>query len=325
MSYKRLQLKVGIFSAFALGLFAIGVGLLASGAVFGVREDYTLYFEGSVAGLSVGALVVFRGVPLGKVTSISLAVNNEDNTIIIPVGIDIDVKSIRHVVAGHGRVTDAVRDELVRRMIERGLRARVATVSFLTGLARIELDFFPGTVARYHSADPGTEIPTLSSPLEEFSRALSRVNIDKIARSLLQALESFNQVITSEELKGTLTGFKRTAEDAAALMREMPALVESARKTLQRIETAADRTAREVPRLGNEISHAMNSFSKATDRAEKLFFNASQLTSSNSATVRDLQSALQELAEAAKAVRNLAKTLERNPESLLRGKGRQQP
>jgi hypothetical protein len=32
-----------------------------------------------------------------------------------------------------------------------------------------------------------------------------------------------------------------------------------------------------------------------------------------------------ELTEAARAVRSLAKTLERSPESLLRGKGRQQP
>ena len=131
--------------------------------------------------------------------------------------------------------------------------------------------------------------------------------------------------MTSEELKGTLTGLKQVTADASALMQEMPALVEGVRKTLQRIETAADRTAREVPRIGHDLSVALDSFGKAADNAEKFFLNTSQLTSPNSATMRDLQSAVKELAEAAKAVRSLAKALERNPESLIRGKGRQQP
>ncbi|MDR2696576.1 MAG: MlaD family protein [Deltaproteobacteria bacterium] len=325
MSYKYLQLKVGIFSALALALLTAGIGLLASGAFFGEQDDYVLYFEGSVAGLSVGAPVVFRGVPLGKVTSISLVANSTDNTFIIPVGIDIFEENIRHIIGGQGRVTDAVRDEMVRRMVERGMRARVATVSFLTGQARIELDFLPETSARYRSKDPSTEIPTVSSPLEEFSRALSKINIDRIAHNLLHALENFNKLITSEELQGTLTGFKRIADDAAAVAQELPALAASARQALQRIETAADRTAREVPKVSHDLSLALDNVARAADRADKLFLDASRLMSPNSATVRDVQSAAKELAEAARAIRGLAKTLERSPESLLRGKGGQQP
>ena len=325
MPYKSLQLKVGIFSLLAVVLLVTGVGLLASGVFFGAEEDYMLYFEGSVAGLNVGAPVVFRGVPLGKVTSISLVANSANNTIIIPVGIDIFEENIRQIAGGHGRVTDAVRGEMMRRMVERGMRARVATVSFLTGQARIELDFLPETPARYHSADPATEIPTLSSPLEEFSRALSRINIDRIGHNLLEALENFNKFITSEELKGTLTGIKRITDEASAMTLELPALMASARTTLQRIETAADRTAREVPRLSHDISLVLDSVGKAVERADKLFLDANRLMSPGSATVRDFQNAVKELAEAARAIRSLAKTLERSPESLLRGKGGQQP
>ena len=325
MPDKRLQLKVGIFSALAFALLVTGVGLLASGVFFRPNEDYVLYFEGSVAGLSVGAPVVFRGVPLGKVTSISLMAHDRDDTIIIPVGIDIFEENLRGIIGDHGGVTDAVRDRMIQSMIGRGMRARIAVVSLLTGQARVELDFYPETPLHYHSADTGTEIPTLASPLEEFSRALAKINIDKIAHSMLQALESFNQVLTGEELKGALTGLRQVTVEASALMQEMPALIENARSTLQRIETATDRAVREVPRLGHELSVALDSFGKAADHAEKLFLNTSRLTAPNSATVRDLQSALKELAEAAKAIRSLAKALERNPESLIRGKGRQQP
>ena len=324
MPSKRAQLTVGIFSAIALLLFVLGVGLLASGTFFKDVEDYVLYFEGSVAGLSVGAPVVFRGVPLGRVTSISLVANDHGDAITIPVGIDIVEENIRHDGI-HGGVTDDVREKMISHMIRRGLRARIVTASFLTGQARVELDLFPDTPVRYHSADHDREIPTLTSPLEEFSRALSRINIDKIAHSLLQALESFNKVMTSEELKGTLSGLKRITDEATVLAQEIPALVENARKTLQRIETAADRTAREVPKIGNDMSLALDGVSKAAEHAEKMFLNIGRLTSPNSATMRDLQSAVKELAEAAKAIRSLAKTLERSPESLIRGRGRQQP
>jgi len=325
MPDQRLQLKVGIFSAIGLALFISGIGLLASDVFFKANEDYVLYFEGSVAGLTVGAPVVFRGVPLGKVTSISLVVHDRDDTIIIPVGIEIFEANIRNIAGEAGPVADNARDRMIQSMVGRGMRARIAMASLLTGQARIELDFYPDTPIRYHSVDPGTEIPTLASPLEEFSRALSRINIDKIAHSLFQALEGFNSMIRSEELRGTLVGFKRVADELSALIQEMPALVESGRKTLQRIETAADKTAQEVPKIGRELSLALDSFSRAAERAEKLFLNTSRLTSPNSAMVRDVQNAAQELAEAAKAVRSLAKTLERSPESLLRGKGRQQP
>jgi len=325
MPDKNLQWKVGIFSAFGLALFVLGVGLLASGVFFKIEEDYVLYFEGSVGGLTVGAPVVFRGVPLGKVTSISLVVHDRDDTIIIPVGIEIFEANIRHIVGEGGPVTDIVRDRMIQSMVGRGLRARIAIASLLTGQARIELDFFPDTPIRYHSADPGAEIPTLASPLEEFSRALARINLDKIAHSLFQALEGLNNMMHSEELRGTLVGLKRIADELSVLVQEVPALVVNARETLQRIETAADRTAQEVPRVGRDLSLALNSFSRAAERAEKLFLNTSQLTSPNSATMRDVQRAAQELAEAARSVRSLANTLERSPESLLRGKGRQQP
>jgi paraquat-inducible protein B len=170
--------------------------------------------------------------------------------------------------------------------------------------------------------DPRSEIATLSSPLEEFSRTLARINFDKIAHSLLQALDSFHDMMTSEELKGSLTGFKRFADEAAVVAQAMPALLDSARKALQDIETAADKTAWEVSRIGHDMHVTLDSFGKAADRADKLFLDAGRLMSPNSATVRDVQSVVKELAEAARAIRSLAKTLERNPESLLRGRGR---
>jgi len=324
MPSKRIHLQVGIFSTLALVLLVAGIGLLASDAFFRNKDKYLLYFEGSVAGLNVGAPVVFRGVLIGRVTSISLVANNKGEVITIPVGIDIFEENIRHFEIPGG-VTEAARDEMIQSLKARGLRARIATVSFLTGQARIELDLLPESPVRYHSADSRGEIATLSSPMEEFSRALSKISIDKIADKLLEALENINDLMHSTELRDTLIGFKELADGLSVVSQEIPALLLSVRNTLHGIEKASGITARELPGLSQDMHVALENFGKAAESADKLFLNAGRLTSPNAATVRDLQSAVKELAEAARAVRSLATTLERHPESLLRGRGRAQP
>ena len=63
---------VGAFVLGGIGLFALGLVLLAGNRLFSNDLEYVLYFDGSVSGLSIGAPVVFRGVPMGSVTQISL-------------------------------------------------------------------------------------------------------------------------------------------------------------------------------------------------------------------------------------------------------------
>ncbi len=324
MASKDVQMKVGLFTAGAIALFVVGIALLASGVFVKEKEDYVLYFGGSVAGLSVGAPVVFRGVPLGKVTSISLVANMRDETVTIPVGIDIFEQNIlrrRHT----GTVTDAQRTEMIKRMINHGLRARIAMTSLLTGQARVELDFFPTTVAHYQSDDHDREIPTLSSPLEEFSRALARINIDEIAHNLLRALQGINSFVHNDDLKEAVSALKTAVQDAAVLMNGMPALRDMAQQTIKRIDDVALQATQELPALSKDVQATLLGFTRAADRIEKAFAASSQVVAPDAGTVRDLREAMREFSEAARAVRGLAKTLERNPESLIRGKGGNRP
>jgi paraquat-inducible protein B len=319
MPSKNTQLKAGLFTLGALVLFAAALALLGGRSFLQTEEEYFLYFEGSVAGLNVGAPVVFRGVPLGKVVSISL-VNNQEETVTISVGIDIFETRIMQLNR-NGHVSDILRDEMIQNMVRQGLRARIAMTSLLTGQARVELDFFPATRPRYQSSDRAREIPTLSSPLDMFSRALANINIDEIARSLLLALQGFNDIIRSEEMRGSLKGLKTAAEAAAELAASAPELGEGLRRMMSRVDAAAAQLEREIPALGRALETALAGFDKAMGRAEQAFAAGSRMMAPDAVVVRELRDAVKEFSEAAKAVRSLAKSLERNPESLLRGRG----
>ena len=324
MSYRRMQMKVGIFSVLALVLLAGATGILASGLFRQNEQDYVLYFEGSVAGLNVGAPVEFRGVPLGRVTSISVVANMRDDVVRIPVGVDIDEKAITRK-RGSATVTDELRDAMIQRLVKRGLRARLTMGNLLTGQLRITLDFFPETTAYYVSEDQEREIPTLSSPLEEFSRALSRVQIDKIAEKLMLTLEGMNQILHSEELTGALSGIRHSINLVVELLEGMPQLRDDARRMLGSIDAAAQLVGQEIPQWGNEFQGAWHRLAEAAKKAEQLFASTEKLAAPNSVTMQKVQQALQDLSDAARAIRALATTLERQPESLLRGKGGNRP
>lgn len=109
---------------------------------------------------------------MGQVTRISLEANPRDASVTIPVYIRLDENSI--VRAGvTGELTDNFRQEILRRLIQRGLRARLQLQSLITGQYRVELDFLPNTPANFRSPMPDREIPTLPSPIDTLQRTVA--------------------------------------------------------------------------------------------------------------------------------------------------------
>ena len=145
MAKQSFKTAVGAFVIGGLALLVAGIILLGGGRMFSDDIEYVLYFDGSVSGLNIGAPVVFRGVPMGQVTRISLEANPRDASVTIPVYIRLDENSI--VRAGvTGELTDNFRQEILRRLIQRGLRARLQLQSLITGfydLSRLEGGEYP--------------------------------------------------------------------------------------------------------------------------------------------------------------------------------------
>lgn len=157
---------------------------------------YVLYFEDSVKGLSVGAPVVLNGVPVGRVSNISLITDVKDLSFKIPVTIEINTHSFQE---RQSKGVDSLwkieyfsrksQIQMMQKLIEKGLRARLITQSILTGQMMVELSFYPDTKPVFRGGKENIpEIPTLPSSIAEITKTFQNLPIHKMAVNLNDTL-----------------------------------------------------------------------------------------------------------------------------------------
>ncbi len=308
---------VGAFVIGGLALFAVALMVLGGGQIFKDALTYTLYFDGSVSGLSIGAPVVFRGVPMGNVTQISLVANSRDSNVTIPVTIMIDEKSF--ISSSGNTLSERMQETIIRRMVERGLRARLALNSLITGQSRVELDFFPNTPMIYRSSNPETEIPTIPSPIDTLQKTLAKLPIEKMADSISAILSSVTEAVGDGKLEKGLAAFTGAFDELRNLMAQSE-VRNALTNMMKEFESAGKTVGAEIPKALSSFTAAMASISGAADALKKISSTANGTISPDSPTMNEIRRLLREATAAARSLHNFAELLERNPEALLMGK-----
>jgi len=196
MAKQASKTVIGVFVVSSIAMLIAGVIIFGSGEMFKKTNKYVMFFESSVKGLSVGAPVIWHGVEVGSVSSIVLRANAKKLTIDIPVVIEVDPQ--RMEVEGERKSPR----EQVKLLIAKGLRARLALESFVTGSSMIEMEFLPGTPVRL--TGKGTrypEIPTVTSTMDKLTQKLENLPIEKIAGKLVGILDHLDSVLADPEIK----------------------------------------------------------------------------------------------------------------------------
>jgi paraquat-inducible protein B len=258
------------------------------------RKRYLLYFDGSVRGLSVGAPVELRGIRIGRVLDIQLQIDVAKTQFQIPVLVEVEPERIG--VVGDARDLDP--DHAVDRLVERGLRAQLASGNLLTGQLYVELDLHPDALPQTVGRGGDYEIlPTIPAALAGLTAKVNAI-LDKLERLPLDRV--------GEDLEATAARVRALVEGP-----EVIGSLRALEETIRTIGgTASDIDRDLVPRLAATLEQA-NSTLKA----------AQGLVAPNSATAVELRGLLQEISAAARSVRGLTDYLERHPEALLKGKG----
>lgn len=276
---KANPVLIGSFVVGAAVLVVIGVLAFGSGQFLKEKLSYVLYFDRSVEGLYVGSPVNFRGVKVGSVSDIvvELDLGNEASSVRTPVYIQLTVGGVRQAgVAVDSALTPR---DVVKVLVQRGLRASMKAQSLVTGQLSIELDFYPGTEPRLSGfANKVPELPTIPSSFEEITQTametaalLRKLPLEDlfnqvmgVAQEMNQLLMALNQVNIPGTLAVTLGSMQQSALGAEQLLQDLNAQVSSLTASLAETSAAARRL------LEQDATAAVRHFSTTLQDTQKL-------------------------------------------------------
>jgi phospholipid/cholesterol/gamma-HCH transport system substrate-binding protein len=335
MAKQANRMMIGGFVVVAVILLAASLVVFGSGKFFTKTNKYILYFDGSVKGLSVGAPVLFQGVQIGSVASITLSFDPNGLKVEIPVVVDIEPH--RFEVAGGVQRTDEDRRKAAKILVERGLRAVLTTQSFITGQLMIELDFYPHTPANLKNISiEYPEIPTIPSTTERLAQTLQKLDLKAMEQNLTNTLAGIDRLVNSPDLKASFSALNGVLSDTRQLVQNMNSrvvpLTDGIDATLQNARKLVKNLDGQVKPLADNVKRSVDDIDKLTRNADArldALINSLDITlagarsvlSQDAPLIVELETALKEISDAARSIRQLANTLDQKPEALIQGLG----
>ncbi len=247
---------------------------------------YVADFNGNQRGVEPGISVELDGGEVGEVKESHLKYDEPHHTLVTRVTFSVDPERVKIEGMPNAAGGDP-RDQVggwLKTLVSRGMRAQVASASFLTGQKLVALDMAPNAPpAHIEQVGQQLEFPATSSgDLTEILQSVRGVlkNLDRATSGpqLGHALKSLDDTLTR------LDGFTRDVEpDLKSLVKSLRDTADSAQGTLTAVQGM----------LGSNANNPANT---------------------------DLPKLMRELEDAARSVRVLADYLDRHPESLLRGR-----
>lgn len=325
-----------LIGAFVLGALALAVTvvmLLAGGQWFQPRHQHIMYFDEAAEGLQVGAPVVFLGVKVGTVKQIKLGMSKEGQRFMVPVIIELESYPVQPPSGEQINLQDR---STISDLIKRGLRARLKVQSLLTGQRYVDLDFHVDKPARFVGTDPQqSEIPTIPTTVEELTTMLEGFPMDRFLADLAAISHSLKTLLRAEataripeQMSSVLNHLEslsaRLAKESGPLLAEVRTDLDELRRAITAVQDAMGRVGRAAERVSEFTapdSRMVTSIIRAGEELTAAALALQNLTDAQSPTVQNLDTATAEISRAARALRQLAETLEQQPESLLKGRG----
>lgn len=315
---------VGAFVLGAAGLL-IGALMLFSGEQFASDTlRYTMYFQGSVKGLNVGAPVAFRGVKLGTVTNVQVSRVAGSDEIKVPVTVELYASRVEHENS-YWKFNRSEVEQYMEELVDKGLRASLGLQSFVTGQLFVALEFEPeAEPARIELRDGSRVFPTVRSRFNLIAEEMQELPIKDIVEQALLALQGISRVVNSEQLQASMGSTQtliarldRLAERLEQAL--LPAIrnVDAAAVSANQLFTRSDRL---VADSAGDVQNILTDFQRVLGKTHDTLGAYQALASDDSEVGRELNRTLREVSSAARSVRVMAEYLERHPEALLKGK-----
>jgi paraquat-inducible protein B len=218
-------------------------------------QTFVLTFNESVRGLTPGAPVEFRGVPIGEVAAVSAQINLKTFSFSVPVTIHLDAQrlGVKIVDFKPGMDFVAMRRRLFDSLVAHGVRAQLRTGNLLTGAVYVSFDYFPGaSPATVDWSQNPVQLPTTPGQFQATEEKLTNI-VNKLDKMPLQqigdglrksiddldlTLVTANQTLLSA--RGTLTNTASLTEPNSAQLQQMDSTLQEVSRAARSMRVLAD-------------------------------------------------------------------------------------
>ena len=210
-------------------------------------QTFQLVFKDSVRGLTPGAPVEFRGIPIGEVSTIRAQIDLKTFEFSVPVIIRLDPErlGVRVVELRPGADLEKVRRNLIDSMVAHGVRAQLRTGNLLTGSAYVALDFFPSAApAHVDWSQQPVQLPTTpgqfaatEATVEDIIKKLDKMPLQEIGENLKKTIADLDLTIITA--RSTLASAQGTLDNTSNLTGPNSVQVQQLNDTLREVSRAA--------------------------------------------------------------------------------------
>jgi paraquat-inducible protein B len=355
---------IGAFVVVGIALLVTAIVFIAGNDLFKRKDPAVMYFSSSTYGLQVGAPVVFRGVRVGRVTAIDVVFDRAGDRFVIPVRAELERNAVRSIGGPRPAGPVEGDSAALAALVQRGLSAQLQTQSLLTGLLYVDLDIraqaagatagtgssasavaSAGPSAGY--AVPGViEIPTTETAVQALRSQLEGMDFRRLAEDVSAIASSARAIVTGPELRGVLTDLQDITASIRRVVNQVDQRIDPLTAAASGVLANADRAAQRVSEAAEAVNATAGSLTRTSDSVRQLVAPDSVLMSRvqeaadevalAAAALRETAGgedgvvvtttrAMQDLSRASRAFRELADTLDRQPQALLRGRGPEPP
>lgn len=328
MTKKANPKVIGAFVVGAAVLATIGVIIFGSGKFFEKKHLWVLFFPGSVKGLTVGAPVTLKGVQIGTVTDVKVVFDRETMTFQTPVYVEVFPDRVKDIGEYTAKETEKIAtdpDEAIKLLVERGLRAKLELQSLVTGKLQVAFDMYPDTPVNYVGLEKKVpEVPTLPTAMEQLAKTLENLPIKEMVEDAQKTLAAIEKLANSPELTEAVTALNNTLQDVGKLARNLDGrvgpLTTSIEETMKDTQKLVKSVNTQVEPTFADLQETLKTAQTAIEKAEVALTSVGEAVDADSTLMFELTRTIRELQVMAQSINALAGYLQRQPDSLIRGK-----
>ncbi len=306
----------------AASIIAVAAVMVFGAAKFFSRtENFISFFSESVNGLDVGAPLKYKGVKIGKVEGIFISSSKNIKESSVSVVYSIDIDQLRRKTGTDFKDYSDWMDE----QIAEGLRAKLNYQSIVTGMLYIELDFIADKGEKYDLKYGGTrfkEIPTAKSGLSELAKGFEKTMADVAKIDFAAIGQNVHSAIVKVNEKLDGIDAKAISDSAVSALKGVDELARN--KDVAESIKKLDALLSDSDALVNDARAELKKFSaygtSIMARLDEVLRNVNSVVAPQSPFRYQIAVLLKTMNESMSYISNFTDYLQRNPNSLLRGK-----